>query len=184
MKQLTRERAGHLRLADGTEVVIRPLERGDRAGLEAGIARLSAQSRYLRFATAKPHVSERELDHLVDLDHHSREALVAIDPTTGDGVAVVRYVELSNEPGAVEVAATVADAWQGRGLGGAMLARLTERARDEGHCALRASTLAENRRSIAMLRSAGFKSRSRSGILREYELPLALSASPGGRTLL
>ena len=54
-----------------------------------------------------------------------------------------------------------------------MLGRLAQRAREEGHCALRASTLAENRRSIAMLRRAGFKSRSRDGILREYELALS-----------
>jgi RimJ/RimL family protein N-acetyltransferase len=172
MKQLTRERRERLRLADGSEVVIRPLERADRPGIKAALARLSDQSRYLRFATAKPHLSERELDHLVDVDHHSREALVAIDPATGEGVAVVRYVRLSDESGAAEVAATVIDDWQGKGLGGAMLARLTQRAREEGHRALRASTLAENRRSIAMLRRAGFKSRSREGILREYELAL------------
>ncbi len=172
MKQLTRARREHLQLADGSEVVIRPLERADRAGIEAAIARLSDESRYFRFATAKPRLSERELDHLVDVDHHRHEALVAIDPATGDGVAVVRYVQYNGDSGTAEVAATVVDDWQGRGLGGAMLARLAQRAREEGHCALRASTLSENRRSIAMLRSAGFTSRSRDGILREFELAL------------
>ena len=43
---------------------------------------------------------------------------------------------------------------------------------DHHHSALRASVLASNRRSIAMLRSAGFTPYSRSGILREYELAL------------
>jgi GNAT superfamily N-acetyltransferase len=184
VKQLTADRRGRLELDDGTVVVVRPLERGDRAGIEAAIGRLSEDSRYLRFASAKPRLSERELDHLVDVDHHSREALIAIDPVTGHGIAVVRYVELSDEPGAVEVAATVADEWQGRGLGGALLARLAQRARHEGHLALRASTLAENHRSIAMLRRAGFKSRSGVGLLREYELELGLAATPGGRALL
>jgi GNAT superfamily N-acetyltransferase len=179
MKQLTSSRPERLVVRDGRVVVVRPLERGDRAGIEAAVGRLSAKSRYLRFATAKPRLSERELDHLVDVDHHRREALIAIDPVTGHGIAVVRYVELAGEPGKVEVAATVADEWQGRGLGGALLARLTERARDEGHVALRASTLAENHRSIAMLRAAGFESRSRSGLLREYERCLRLPASPG-----
>jgi len=86
--------------------------------------------------------------------------------------SVVRYVQYNGDSGTAEVAATVVDDWQGRGLGGAMLARLAQRAREEGHCALRASTLSENRRSIAMLRSAGFTSRSRDGILREFELAL------------
>ena len=172
MKQLNREPRERLLLDDGSEVMIRPLQRTDRAGIKASLARLSDESRYFRFATAKPRLSERELDHLVDIDHHRHEALVAIDTATGEGVAVVRYVRLHGESRAAEVAATVTDEWQGRGLGGAMLARLAQRAREEGHCALRASTLAENRRSIAMLRSAGFKPRSRDGILREYELAL------------
>jgi GNAT superfamily N-acetyltransferase len=175
MKRLTRVRGGSQRLTlrDGGVVVVRPLERADRAGIAAAIERLSEDSRYLRFATAKPRLSERELDQLVDVDHHDREALVAIDPVTGQGVAVVRYVQVPGAPGAVEIAATVADEWQGRGLGGALLARLTQRARDEGHSALRASTLAINHRSIAMLRSAGFTARSRGGgTLREYELCL------------
>jgi GNAT superfamily N-acetyltransferase len=184
MKQLTGERSQTLRLEDGRAVTVRQLERRDRAEIEAAVGRLSPRSRYLRFASAKPRLSERDLDHLVDVDHHSREALVALDPVTGDGIAVVRYVELSDEPGAVEIAATVADEWQGRGLGGALLARLTERARDEGHRTLRASTLAENRRSVAMLRRAGFKSRPGSGVLREYELRLDLPAAPDGGALL
>ncbi len=173
MKQLTGKQRERLQLADGSEVVIRPLEAADRAGIKAAIASLSDESRYFRFATAKPRLSERELDHLVDVDHHRHEALVAIDAATGEGVAAVRYVGLNGESGAAEVAATVIDDWQGRGLGGAMLGRLAQRAREEGHCALRASTLAENRRSIAMLRRAGFKSRSGGGILREYELALS-----------
>ena len=97
MKQLTAKQRERLQLADGSEVVIRPLERADRAGIKAAIARLSDESRYFRFATAKPRLSERELDHLVDGDHHRHEALVAIDAATGEGVAVVRYVELNGE---------------------------------------------------------------------------------------
>jgi GNAT superfamily N-acetyltransferase len=162
-----------LTLRDGSVVDVRPLERGDRAGLAAAIGRLSANTRYLRFAATKPRLTERELDRLIDVDHHSREALLAVDPLTGRGVAVVRYVQFADEPGVVEVAATVADEWQGRGLGGAMLAQLIERARDEGHSALRASVLAANARSIAMLRQAGFTARSPGGVLREYERPLA-----------
>lgn len=164
--------SSRLTLHDGRVVGVRPLARSDREGLAAAVSRLSDESRYLRFATTKPHLSERELDHLVDVDHHRREALLAVDPSTGRGVAVVRYVEVSGEPGVVEVAATVADGWQGQGLGRALLTQLATRARQEGCSALRASVLAGNRRSIAMLISAGFTPRSSSGVLREYELAL------------
>src|SRR5438093_3039294 len=161
-----------LTLSDGGVVDVRPLERADRAGLVDAIGRLSERSRYLRFAAVKPYLSDRELDRLLDVDHHHHEALLAVDPLTGRGVAVVRYVEVAGEPGAAEIAATVADDWQGRGLGSALLAQLIERAREEGHSALRASTLAANRASIAMLRRAGFTPRSGGGVLREYELAL------------
>ena len=118
-----------LTLHDGRVVEVRPLEPRDRAGVAAAVSRLSDETRYLRFATPKRELTERELDFLLDVDHHSREAILAVDPSTGYGVAVVRYVEVSGEPRAVEIAATVADDWQGRGLGRALLEQLTSRAR-------------------------------------------------------
>ena len=165
-------RTVRLTLHDRRVVEVRPLEPEDREALAAAVRRLSDETRYLRFATTKPQLSERELDFLLDVNHHSREALVAVDPVTRRGVAVVRYVEVPNEADRVEIAATVADDWQGQGLGGALLTQLIERARNEGYVAVRASVLAANRRSIEMLLRAGFKRRSGYGILREYELTL------------
>jgi len=77
-----RVQSRRLTLRDGRVVDVRPLERGDRQGLAAAVRRLSDQTRYLRFATAKPRLTKRELDFLVDVDHHRHEAIVAIDPTT------------------------------------------------------------------------------------------------------
>jgi GNAT superfamily N-acetyltransferase len=122
-------------------------------------------------------MTERELDHMVDVDHHEHEALLAIDPLTDRGVAVARYIQVPGEPGVVELAATVADDWQGIGLGSALLAGLTQRARDEGHSALRAYALAVNGRAIAMLRRAGFRGRPGAGVLLKYELAPVVIAS-------
>ena len=162
-------------LRDGKAIDIRPLERSDRAGLAAAIDRLSPTSRYLRFASPKPRLSDRELDRLVDVDHRGHEALLAVDPQTGRGLGVARYVEVPGEHGVVEIAVTVADEWQGRGMASALLTRLVQRAREEGHAALRASVLAANDVSILMLRKAGFDARPSSGVLREYEHQLPLS---------
>jgi GNAT superfamily N-acetyltransferase len=170
---MTRSRyPGRVALRDGRVVSTRQLEKGDREWLAVAVKRLSPETRYLRFAGPKPHLTKRELDFLVDVDHHRHEAILATDPTTGRGVAVVRYVEIPGEPGIVEIAATVADDWQGHGLGPALLAQLSQRAREEGHSALRATVLATNRRSIAMLIRAGFAPRGGQGTLREYELRL------------
>jgi RimJ/RimL family protein N-acetyltransferase len=165
-----------LKLRDGRAVDIRPLERCDRRLLAAAIRRLSDHSRYLRFASPRPRMTEQELDHLVDVDHREHEALLAIDPLTGRAVAVARYIQVPGEPGVVELAATVADDWQGIGLGSALLAGLTRRARDEGHSAFRAYVLAINRRAITLLRRAGFRARPGTGTLIEYELALVVIA--------
>jgi hypothetical protein len=60
---------------------------------------------------------------LVDVDHRGHEALLAIDPLTGRGVAVARYIQVPGEPSVVELALTVADE------GGARAARKRGRAR-------------------------------------------------------
>ena len=125
----------------------------------------------------KPRLTERELDHLVAVDHHGSEALVAFDPATGRGVAVARYAPVPGAPRVADVAVTVADEWQGRGLGTALLARLVARARAEGHVALRASVLAVNRASLALLRRAGFRLRENGGTLLELELDLGAVAT-------
>jgi RimJ/RimL family protein N-acetyltransferase len=165
-------------LRDGRVVDVRPIEPSDRQGLAAAVERLSDQTRYLRFASAKPRLTNRELDFLVDVDHHTHEAIVAIDPTTGRGVAAVRYVQVPSEPDVVEIAATVTDDWQGHGLGTALLGQLAARAREEGYSALRASVLATNRRSIAMLLAAGFGPLTTGGVLRVYQLALTQPPRP------
>jgi hypothetical protein len=50
---------------------------------------------------------------------------------------------------------TVVDAWQGRGLGSALLARLSERALEAGIEYFTAEVLAENRTMLALLPSLG-----------------------------
>jgi GNAT superfamily N-acetyltransferase len=161
-----------LTLSDGSAVEIRPLERDDREALAAAAARLSARSLYLRFASPKPRLTRRDLDALVDIDHHHREALLAIDPACRQGIAVARYAEISDEPGAVDIAVTVIDRWQRRGLGGLLLGRLIARAREEGHLVARASVLRENTASLRMVRQAGFRPRASAAMIIEFELSL------------
>jgi RimJ/RimL family protein N-acetyltransferase len=167
-----------LTLPDGSALLVRPLERTDRDALERAIARLSPTTRHLRFAAPKPRLTSAELDHLVDVDHRRHEALVAYDPATGRGVGVARYVALRDEPGAAEIAITVTDAWQGRGVGTALTALLVDRAREEGYTRLRAVALGENRRVARLLRRHGFRASFAGGGLVDFELDLELYATP------
>lgn len=120
------------RLRDGATIVIRPVDPGDADQLKAGFEHLGAVSRYRRFLAPVDHLSPRQLSYLTHVDHTSHEALGALDAMTGDGIGIARYVRDPGDPRLAEVAITVADAWQGRGVGTALLERLAERARAAG----------------------------------------------------
>src|ERR1035438_4769908 len=112
---------------------MRPSVPKDKSPLAASFERLSEQSRYRRFLTAKDKLTAAELSYLVDeVDHSDHEAIAAFDPDTGALLGIARYVRSKEDPQAAEVAVTVADDWQRRGLGRALLDRLTYRARRQG----------------------------------------------------
>jgi RimJ/RimL family protein N-acetyltransferase len=170
-------------LRDGSAVVIRPVRSSDAPLLADGFARLSAESRRTRFLRPGGELSPAELRYFTSIDHHSHEALGALDDRTGRGVGVARYVRHANDPQAAEIAITVVDAWQGRGLGTELLAQLADRARAEGIQRFTALVAADNAAVSGMLRSM------RAHLLRhnhgtaEYQISLSPGpAEPGAGT--
>jgi RimJ/RimL family protein N-acetyltransferase len=164
-------------LDDGTAPAVRQLSSADGPELARSIERLSDESRYQRFAAPLPRVSQRLIEQLVSVDHLHQEALVAIDPVSRDGIAVARFAEEPDDPTVVEVAFTVDDSWQGRGIGSEMLDRILARALETGHREARASVLAENRKSLQALEHAGFRRRGPPGTMLELECRLGDSAA-------
>jgi len=142
-------------LRDGTTLAVRPLAPDDKQALSEGIEHLSPESRYRRFFVPVTRLGSRELTYLTDLDHDCHEALVAIDPDTDDGAAVARYVRDGDDPSVAEIALTVADQWQGRGLGKALLSQLAALARERGVTRFTGLVLAENRAIQALMRGLG-----------------------------
>ena len=145
--------ASRTRLRDGSSVVIRPIAPEDRELLRAGFERLSERSRYLRFQTPLVELSDEQLSYLTDVDHHDHEALLAVDPERDDAVGVARFVRVGD--GVAECAIVVADDWQNRGLGGQLLERLVERAREEDVERFTALVLAENTDARRLLERLG-----------------------------
>lgn len=137
------------------ELLIRPIAPDDKQRLVAGFERLSERSRYRRFLSPHPRLSDEELRYLTEIDHHDHEALVALDPVTGEGVGVARYVRSADDPEAAELAVTVVDDWQGRGVGSRLAAALAKRAREEGISRFTALLLAENELMVNLLRDLG-----------------------------
>jgi GNAT superfamily N-acetyltransferase len=143
-----------LRLRDDSEVVVRPIEPGDKEAVAAAFDRLSDDSRYMRFLTAIDELGDTELRYLTEVDHHDHEALIAFDGETGDALGVGRFVR-SGDGASAEAAITVIDDWQGRGLGTALCNLIAERAREEGIRRFTALLLASNRQMLDVLASLG-----------------------------
>jgi len=93
--------------------------------------------------------------YLTEVDHHTHEALVAVDPRSSDGLGVARFIRSPDDPAVAEIAVAVIDDWQGRGLGTALLDGLTARAREEGVERFSAVVLAENRPMLDLLDGLG-----------------------------
>ncbi|PRP91532.1 Acetyltransferase Pat [Enhygromyxa salina] len=141
-----------LELADGTPVRLRPIQPSDKDQLARGLARLSPESRYLRFFTEKSHLSTQELAYLTEVDGVDHFALVAVHRETGEGIGVARFVRLAPEGDdagdahVAEAAVVVLDEFQNRGLGSLLLRRLSAAALERGIDRFAAEILGENQR--------------------------------------
>jgi RimJ/RimL family protein N-acetyltransferase len=163
-------------LRDGSAVLIRPVRSTDASLLADGFARLSERSRRLRFLGRKNTLTEADLRYFTDVDHHDHEALGAVDHVRGGGVGIARYVRDREDPGAAEIAVTIVDDWQGRGLGTELLARLSDRACQEGIHRFTALVAADNAAVAGLLRSSGAGLVRRGSGTAEYEIDLTCAS--------
>lgn len=136
-----------------TQVLIRQINAADAALVADIFGQLSETSRWMAFLAAKKELSAAELRYLTDVDHHDHEALAALDPDSGRGVGVARYIRHPEDRQAAEVCVTVVDGWQRRGLGTELLMQLSQRARQEGIGRFTAVASAGNAAAAGLLRT-------------------------------
>ena len=202
-------RTSQVTLRDGSRVILRPAVPGDRKLLVEAFGRLSPESRYRRFFAPLQALPDQLLDYLTSIDYvdHFAWAALADGPGTvlggsrrhcrGDtphppgggpiGVGVSRYVRLA-DPEAAEMAVTVVDDWQGKGLGRILLDALVLEALENGITRFEGDVLVENRPMQEMLRRTGARFRPEGpGVLRfSIDLPArdeALRGAPFGDLL-
>ncbi len=145
----------NVRLRDGSLVLVRPVRPNDKPLFVAGFERLSEESRYSRFMAPKKALSVHELEFFTELEDARHAAIGALDPYTGEGLAVARYACLEDDAEAAEAAIVVIDAWQGRGLGAVLLRRLMWHAQDRGIERFHASLLTSNHAMLALFERIG-----------------------------
>jgi GNAT superfamily N-acetyltransferase len=144
-----------IELRDGSHIRVRQGHPADSELLLRGFQRLGPESRYRRFLVAMPELSEEMVRYLTEIDHHDHEAMIALDEQTGDGIGVARYVRNRERPDTAEVAVTVIDDWQGRGVGTLLLEVICGRARQEGITTFTALMLATNQEMMDVFRGLG-----------------------------
>lgn len=141
-------------LRDGAGVWIRPWRPSDTRLMVRGFYRLSPTSSYRRFLSASPVLTNQMLHDLTDVDHHDAEAVLAVDERRSEGLGIARYIRTAR-PDVAEVALTVMDEWQGRGLGALLLEAISARAREEGIRTFTAVMLSENHAMRHLLERLG-----------------------------
>jgi acetyltransferase len=154
------ELEGEIRTRDGRAVRVRPMRPEDAGREKRFFDRLSERSRYQRFMQYLPRLSDRMLARFTQLDYDRELALVAL--WEGEFVAVGRYAP--NPDGrTAEFALAVADDWQGKGLGHALLERLCEAARAAGYRALYGHILHANHDMLQLAAHLGFTEHASDG---------------------
>jgi acetyltransferase len=138
-------------------VTLRPLRPDDREIEHAFVSGLSPETRSDRLLGGAKAITREYIESLVSVDFSRDMALAATAMLDGETLlGVARYVlDKNNE--AAEFAIVVADAWQGRGIGSRLLAKLIEAARRRGVKRLYGDILAMNRPMLALATKLGFR---------------------------
>jgi RimJ/RimL family protein N-acetyltransferase len=163
------------KLPDGTKLLIRPLEPGDRNDLLRGFEKLSLDSRRFRFFTPIRKLSEYQIKSLVEVDQMNHVAIGAKDigRAGSPGIAIARFVRYEADSPIAEFAVTVTDEYQNRGVGSLLMQLLIEAARDRGIKVLRGFVLEDNLAMIRLLDRFDAQLKRESGNVMQADIPVA-----------
>ena len=116
-----------------TSVVLRDIRPQDKPALTSFHARLSEDTRYRRYHSAKGDLTSRDLRYLTGIDGHHHVALVAHPDCRPDHLlGVARAVADPAAPSEAEIAIVVADDVHGQGVGAELIEGVIARAAREG----------------------------------------------------
>ncbi|GAB06855.1 GNAT family N-acetyltransferase [Gordonia amarae] len=140
--------------ADGGVVHLRPITPDDAFKLVSFHSKLSEQSIFRRYFEPHPQLTPNEVYRCTHVDNRYRVCLIAL---LGDDIIAVGVYE--GEPGSpcAEVAFTVSDDHQRRGLGSVLLEHLAGAAAENGIERFEANVLAENQGMVRVFREAGYQ---------------------------
>jgi acetate---CoA ligase (ADP-forming) len=146
--------ASDIVLRDGTTLHLRPVRPDDDEGVLELFRQMSQLSLYYRFMTI-PKLDVGKMAQFTRAD--GERQFVLVGEHGGRLAGIAGYYVDERHPERAEVAFSVRDAMQGKGIGTRMLERLAEIARARGMCAFDAYVLGENRRMLDVFIESGFE---------------------------
>jgi GNAT superfamily N-acetyltransferase len=151
-------------LKDGRTVTIRSIRPDDKGMVGAAFRSLSARSVYRRFFSAKPTLTEADLKWVTEVDFDKTVALV-VELDEGHTPTLIgggRYVEYESKEAVrtAELAFTVRDDFQGKGIGKLLMQHLSIIGRAKGVARFEAIVLAENRGMLGVFGASGLPMRT------------------------
>lgn len=152
-----RDKVIQTRAEDGKPICIRSVRQSDELRMREGIARMSEQSRYLRFFSVQQMPSDSVIERLVDADGHDHIAWGAIHTDGHDNPAVgaVHAIRSDDHPRIGEFSVAVLDDYHGIGLARMLTTVLLIHCEVEAICELDIQTLAENMPANRFILSIG-----------------------------
>jgi RimJ/RimL family protein N-acetyltransferase len=144
-------------LRDGRPIRLRALRPQDRDAFMAAVGRASSQSLYRRFFAVRRQFTEDETSFFLNVDFVNHVALVAVVEENAHSTIIAGARYIVDQPRQAEVAFTVIDAYQGQGVGAALLRHLVAIARDAGIKELIAHVLPDNTAMLRVFERSGLK---------------------------
>lgn len=132
-----------VQIRDGAELYLRPVLPGDNERTTNGPVEYSSETLYRRFQSAR-RPTPSLMAYLFEVDYSDHFVWVMTDGAHGPVVADGRFVRDLHDPTTAEVAFTVADVYQGRGIGTFLMAAVSVAARYAGVRRFTARVLTDN----------------------------------------
>jgi acetyltransferase len=144
-------------LADGTNMVIRPIRPEDAALEQEFVRNLSEESRYFRFMSSVQELSESMLVRFTQIDYSREMALIAVKEEHDKEIelGVTRYA-INPDGESCEFALVVADSMRGRGLGHKLMIALMDTARSKGLKSMEGEVLNSNTSMLKLMKHLDF----------------------------
>jgi N-acetylglutamate synthase-like GNAT family acetyltransferase len=139
----------HLTMKDGTHLFLRPVLTTDAPLVKDFYDSLSERTKYLRFFIPKKEARTDRIQKFTTIDYEKSMVIVAL---CDDAIVGAARYDWDDTEKCLELAETVRDDWQGRGLGTSLFRYILKIAKESGYAEMTALILDENKNAFNILK--------------------------------